>query len=264
MKRLILAVMALTAMVSCTNEKKNLVLYYSQTGATKAVAEEISSLTGADIASLDVEEAYDGNFSETVARCLEEQKTGFVPTLKPLDVNIGDYEVIFIGYPVWFGTYAPPVEALLRNEKFAGKKVVPFCTFGSGGLNTSADNLKAVLPDAQVVEGYGVRNARLAAAPEEIRRFLARGGYIAGEVETVPDYSEQQSVTPEQRQIFDEACNSYQFPLGSPVTCGCRETSWGTEYLFNVISATSDGQTSESRIYVTVADGKAEFTQVER
>lgn len=264
MKRLILAVMALTAMVSCTNEKKNLVLYYSQTGATKAVAEEISSLTGADIASLDVEEAYDGNFSETVARCLEEQKTGFVPTLKPLDVNIGDYEVIFIGYPVWFGTYAPPVEALLRNEKFAGKKVVPFCTFGSGGLNTSADNLKAVLPDAQVVEGYGVRNARLAAAPEEIRRFLAREGYIAGEVGTVPDYSEQQPVTPEQRQIFDEACNSYQFPLGSPVTCGCRETSWGTEYLFNVISATSDGQTSESRIYVTVADGKAEFTQVER
>lgn len=264
MKRLILAIAALSIMMSCTNEKKVLVLYYSQTGTTKVVAEEIGAQLGAEVVPFDVEEAYTGSFEETIARCLGDQENGFVPTLKPVGVDLKDYDVIFLGYPIWFGTYAPPVEALIQNEKFVGKTVVPFCTFGSGGLDTSSDDLKEALPEAVVAEGYGVRTARVASAPAEITRFLIAGGYIAGETEALPDYSEQQPVTDTEVAIFDEACGNYQFPLGTPVTFGRRETSWGTEYLFNARNTTQDGQIAESRIYVVVADGKAEFTQVVR
>ena len=256
--------MTLAILSSCSNEKKVLVLYYSQTGATKTVAEVFGTKLNADVVSIDVEEAYDGTFDETVARCLKEQQDGIVPTLKPIDVNVKDYDVIFLGYPVWFGTYAPPVGALLNEEKFEGKTIVPFCTFGSGGLDTSSNDLKKALPGAVVMEGYGVRNARISSAPAEVERFLIANGYIEGETEAVPDYSEQQPVTEEQAAIFEEACSGYQFPLGTPVSCGLRETPWGTEYLFTAQNASADGQVSQSSIYVTVADGKAEFTQVVR
>lgn len=264
MKRIIIALMALAVMASCSNEKKILVLYYSQTGATKAVAEEIGAQLGADVCGFDVEEVYDGDFDQTVARCLQEREAGFIPTLKEPEVDIDSYDIVFLGYPIWFGTYAPPVAALLKSEKFEGKTVVPFCTFGSGGLNTSSDDLKKALPYAEIAEGYGVRNARIQAAAAEVKRFLVSGGFIEGTVDEVPDYSQQQAVTDEGKAIFDEACGDYQFPLGQPVSCGSRETPWGTEYMFMVENGTPDGQVTESTIYVTVSEGKSEFTQVVR
>lgn len=264
MQRFITALVALAVMASCTNEKKILVLYYSQTGATKAVAEEFSTQLGADLCSFDVEEAYDGDFDQTVARCIKERESGFIPTLKPLGVDVAGYDVIFLGYPVWFGTYAPPVASLLQGEKFEGKTIVPFCTFGSGGLNTSSADLERALPGAGIIGGYGVRNARLQAAPSEVKRFLIAAGFVEGEMEVLPEYSQQVPVTDAEKTIFDEACGNYQFPLGTPLTFGSRETPWGTEYLFAVQGTSPDGRTSESAIYVTVTGGKAEFTQVVR
>ena len=73
MKKFITAIAAIATVVSCSNEKKVLVLYYSQTGATQQVAEELSNRLGADIELLEVEEPYDGNFSETVERCGRER-----------------------------------------------------------------------------------------------------------------------------------------------------------------------------------------------
>ena len=101
-----------------------------------------------------------------------------------------------------------------------------------------------------------MRTARIAKAPAEITRFLTANGYIAGESIDLPDYSQQQPVTEAEVALFDQACSDYQFPLGTPQTCGSRETPWGTEYLFKVGNGTT--------IYVTVTDGQAEFTQVVR
>lgn len=256
MKRIITALAAITVMTACTNEQKILVLYYSQTGATRTVAESISTQLGADICSFDVEETYDGDFNQTIARCQQEQASGFIPTLKPLSVDVAGYDVIFLGYPVWFGTYAPPVSALIEKEQFKGKTVVPFCTFGSGGLNTSSADLEKALPHAKIAQGYGVRNARVDKAPAEIARFLVRNGYLKGEPVNLPDYSQQIPVTETETAVFNEACSDYQFPLGIPQTYGARPTPWGTEYLFKVQNGTT--------IYVTVTEGKAEFTQVVR
>lgn len=264
MKHIIPALMALMIMVSCTNDKKILVLYYSQTGATEAVAQQFSARLGADIVSFDVEEAYTGSFDETVARCLEERASGFIPTLKPLDVKVEDYDIVFLGYPVWFGTCAPPVAALLQKESFEGKTVVPFCTFGSGGLDTSTADLREAIPLADIADGYGVRNARIAKAPAEVERFLIAKGFIEGANKPLPEFSAPQPVTDAQAAVFDEACGGYQFPLGTPVSFCVRETPWGTEYAFTAQNTTPDGQLSESTVFVTVTDGMAEFTEVVR
>lgn len=264
--RILTTIAAVSALTSCADDSsKSLVLYYSQTGTTKAVAEEIASQTGSDLISFDVKEVYDGDFDATIKRCLEERQTGFLPTLITPDADISKYDVVFLGFPIWFGTYAPPVKALIESGLLEGKVIVPFCTFGSGGLFSGSADLKAALPTAEIREGYGVRAARLASMAAEVQRFLIENGYKEGEVELLPGFGPQEPVTEEQTATFDAACSGYQFPLGTPVTAASRKIPSGIEYLFVAESSAPDGRLSTSRIYVIAEDGKApEFTQVIR
>ena len=266
MKKLLFSIAMMTAMTTASAQKM-LVLYYSETGVTKAVAEELQKQTGADMEAVEAVEPYTGIFQETIERGQREMQSGEMPALKPLTKKVADYDIVFLGYPIWFGTYANPIATLVKNEDFAGKKIVPFCTFGSGGLNTSSDALKKALPKAQIMEGYGVRTARVKAAARELDRFLKEQGYKKGSVEPLPPYSAQQPVTDAERALFDAACSSYQFPLGTPQTVGRRTTPDGTDYQFTVKGRGFNGEESTSTIYVTVgnADGdKPEFTQVVR
>ena len=266
MKTLLLSIAMMASIGTCHAQKK-LVLYYSETGTTKAVAEELAKQLNADIESIEAVKPYSGNFQETIQRGQREMQSGEGPEIKPLQKKISDYDVIFLGYPIWFGTYAMPIATLVKTYDFAGKTVVPFCSFGSGGLNTSADALKKALPKANIVAGYGVRTARVAAAPKELDRFLKENGYKEGSVTPLPDYSPQQPVTDAEKAIFDAACSSYQFPLGTPETVGKRQTPDGTDYKFLVKGRGPNGAESTSTIYVIVGNepgAKPEFTQVVR
>ena len=250
---------------SCTKQKV-LVLYYSQTGTTQAVAEELQKQLGADIERIEAVNPYNGDFQATIDRSRVEMESGELPELNPIQANLADYDVIFIGYPVWFGTYAMPIATLVKENDFAGKTVVPFCTFGSGG-GASLKNLKEALPKADIRQGYGVRQARIEAAPKELDRFLIENGYKKGDIAPLPDYSEQVPVTQEDSLVFDAACSNYQFPLGTPVTVGKRETEESTDYKFTAKSIGFDGQESTSTIFVTVnkeEGAKPEFTEVVR
>ena len=266
MKKTIISLLAMAAMTTgCA--QKSLVLYYSETGTTEKVAQELQKQLGADIEKIEAEVPYSGNFQETIQRSNKERESGQLPALKPLKKKLSNYDVIFLGYPIWFGTYALPMATLVKENDFAGKTIIPFCTFGSGGLNTSTADLKKALPKATIKEGYGVRTARVAAAEKELDRFLKENGYKEGNVEKLPDYSAQQPVTDEERAIFDAACSDYQFPLGTPETVGKRSTPDGTDYQFTVKSRGMDGKESTSTIFVTVGKeegAKPEFTQVVR
>ena len=247
--------------------QKKLVLYYSETGTTKAVAEELQKQLGADIEAIECVEPYSGDFQSTIQRNQRERENGVTPALKPLTKNIADYDVIFLGYPIWGGVAASPISTLLKEQDFAGKTIVPFCTFGSGGLNTSSDALKAALPKAKIQKGYGVRTARVAAAEKELDRFLKENGYKKGTVSKLPDYSAQEPVTEADKAIFDAACSSYQFPLGTPQTVGKRTTDDSYDYQFTVKSRGMNGEESTSTIFVTVGKeqgAKPEFTEVVR
>ena len=247
--------------------QKKLVLYYSETGSTKTVAEVLQKQLNADIEAIEAVKPYSGNFQETMQRGQREMQSGETPALKPLKSKIADYDVIFLGYPIWFGTYAMPIATLVKDNDFAGKTIVPFCTFGSGGLNTSSDALTKALPKAKIQKGYGVRTARVAAAAKELDRFLKENGYKEGTVAPLPAYSAQQPVTDADKAIFDAACSSYQFPLGTPLTVGKRTTDESIDYEFKVKSSGFGGGESTSTIYVTVGKeegAKPEFTEVVR
>ncbi len=267
MGKILLSLAAVALFVTGCTEKtsKTLVLYYSETGTTEAVAQELQKQLGADIEKIEAVVPYTGNFQETIERGGREMRSGETPDLKPLKSKLAKYDVIFLGYPIWFGTYAMPIATLVKENDFAGKTIVPFCTFGSGGLGSSIEALKKALPQAKIVPGYGVRTARVAAAAKEVERFLKVNGYVEGTVEKLPDYSAQQPVTEEEAAIFDAACSGYQFPLGTPVTVGKRTTADGTDYKFTVKSRGMNGEEGTSTIYVTVENGaKPEFTEVVR
>ena len=270
-KILLLAAMLILA-VSCTQKKtsKYLVLYYSQTQTTQAVAEAIASSLGADIEAIECVVPYDGDFNATIQRSQKERAEGVLPELKPLNVDVKDYEVIFLGYPIWFGTYAPPVTALLENVDLNGKKIVPFCTFGSGGLDTSTKDLQAKLPDAEILPGYGVRQARIDAVPAEVERFLQAGGFLGGDFTPLPDFSETRPVTEEESAIFDTAVGTYPMISAKAAEVASRPVPGGVEYLFTA-QDTPRGPVAEDapahfiKVYVLAEDGKAPvFTQVLR
>ena len=268
-KSMALIATTLAAIVACSSTPKKaepakpkaLVIYYSQSNTTRTVAQEIQKQLNCDIAEIECVEPYTGDFGQTIQRWQKEQQEGTLPEVKPLAKNISDYDVIFLGYPIWGGSYAPPVASLLKTTDFGGKKLVPFCTFGSGGLNTSVAALQQNAQNAQILDGYGIRQARIANAPAEVEQFLIKGGFKEGELEQLPDFSAQVECTDAEKEIFTEATSGYQFPLGTPASVGSRPVKGGTEYLFNV-----EGQGgAKSQIYVLAKENeKPEFTQVVR
>ena len=274
---LVLATVTLTA-VSCGSKKetpkeealKMLVLYYSQTGNTKAVAEEIANKLGADIEEITMVDPYDPDFQATIDRCMKDREQGIIPDIQPVKANVADYDIVFLGFPVWFGTYAPPVQKFLLDADLSGKKIVPFCTFGSGGLESSVKDLMAAEPNAEVLPGYGVRAARMDAMPAEVDNFLKANGFLEGEFGKLEDFPAQHEVSEAEAAIFDAAVDGYPMLHAKAKTVATRALPDGTEYLFTAVDLPREDKpdmppAGEITVYVTVTEGAAPvFTKVIR
>ncbi len=267
-----LAAVALS-LVSCGTKKeepKALVLYYSQTSNTRIVAQEFATRLGADVEEIVAAQPYDGDFQGTIARCIQEREQGVKPAIVPLKRNLADYDVIFLGYPIWFGTYAPPVAALLDSVDLSGKRVVPFCTFGSGGLESSVKDLAARQPKAEILDGYGVRAARLSAVPKEVERFLQSSGFIAGDYVQPEPFGEAHEVNEEESALFDAAVANYPMIHAKAQSVASRIVADGVEHLFTAVDLPREGADTtatlnQMQVYVLVADGAAPvFTRVVR
>ena len=213
-------------------EPKMLVLYYSQTSNTKAVAQEIATKLNADLEEIVPVTLYDGDFQATIERGKKELDEGAFPEIQPLKVDVAKYDVVFLGYPIWFGTYAPPIFTFLNQVDLSGKKVVPFCTLGSGGLESSVKDLAEAEPKAEILPGYGVRAARMNAMPKEIDLFLKAGGFMEGECVKLDEFPEQHAVSDKEAAIFNAAVGDYPMIHAQAKTVASRSIPDGTEYVF--------------------------------
>ena len=273
LKLILIAMAAMIIAVSCGSKnkaQKALVLYYSQTSNTKLVADEIAKKLNADIEAIEAVNPYDGDFNATIQRCIEERKEGVIPEIKPLKSDIKNYDVIFIGYPIWFGTYAPPVATFLKNVDLSGKTIVPFCTFGSGGLESSVQDMIKAQPNANVLAGYGVRAARLDAMPAEVDQFLKENGFIDGEYVRLDDFSEMGEAGEKESAIFDAATGDYPMMHAKAKYVTSRPIPNGTEFMFIAVDLPREDKpdmppAGEMKVFVTVIDGEAPvFTKVIR
>jgi flavodoxin len=153
-------------------EGKVLVVYYSESPNknTQTVAMWIHEAVGGDIQKIEMVEPYTGSYGEILRRSREEFKNNIKPEIKPFERNITDYDVIFIGSPIWFSTYALPVATFLANNSFKGKTIVPFCTHGGGGAGNFYDDIRKNAQGASVVKpGFTAKGSN------QIERRLGRG-----------------------------------------------------------------------------------------
>jgi flavodoxin len=281
MKLMMIAALAMIVVTSCSQnslrtkkgkDPKMLVLYYSLTSNTKTVAQEIATRLHADIEEITLVEPYDTAFQATIDRCKADREKGISPEINPLKSKVADYDVVFIGYPIWFGTYAPPIATLLDKIDLSGKTVVPFCTFGSGGLESSAKDLAAKQPKATIRQGYGVRAARLDAVPKEVEDFLARNFFADGKFDMPEPFPEQHPVSAEEAAIFDAAVDGYPMLNAKATAVASRSIldGDGTEYQFTAMDKPREDKpdlppASEIQVYVLVEKDKAPvFTRVVR
>ena len=247
------------------DKQGKIVIFYSQTGTTRQVAEELQQQLGADIDSIVAVDSYGYDYNATIERWKKEREDSVKVEIKPLGRNLNDYDTIFLGFPIWGGTFASPVATWLADNNLEGKTVITFATFGSGGIESATEDVKTVQPGADIREGYGVRTIRIEKAPIEINRFLIEKGLKKGEISPLPEYSDSTPVTPEETEIFNQACGDYKFPLGTPVAVSTRFYDGITDYKFDVKSQSPDGRETNSTVYVTAApDEKPEFTRVVR
>lgn len=117
------------AIVKPNSKMKTLIVYFSYTaGNTKRIAEKIQMATGGDLVSLEPVNPYSDDYNKVVKQGQEEVERGYKPILKPLGVNLKDYDCIIVGTPTWWYRMAPAVLSFLSGNDFSGKVVVPFMT----------------------------------------------------------------------------------------------------------------------------------------
>ena len=133
--------------------KNVLVAYYSYSGNTKAVAQKIQNVTGGDLFEITPKKAYPKDYGTVVEQARTEKDNDTRPELVE-NGNIAEYDVIFLGTPVWWYTMAPPVKTFLTKNDFDGKIIVPFCTHGGGGESATYTDMQKLAPNAKVVQGF--------------------------------------------------------------------------------------------------------------
>ena len=143
------------------NTKKTLVIYYSRSGNTKQIADYIGEKTNADVIRLETVRTYPSNYDEMLDTAKEEQKNGDRPELKNKNINIADYDTIFLGYPIWWGEIATPVYTFLDEYDLSGKKIAPFVTSGSSGLSGTPNDIKREEPNAEVLDAISITSSTL-------------------------------------------------------------------------------------------------------
>lgn len=122
---------------------KSLIVYYSATGSTKAVAETIAESTGGDLFELEPVNPYtddDLNWTNNNSRVTREHENEDERNVELVSTSVDNwdsYDTIFIGYPIWWGIAAWPVDSFVENNDFTGKTVIPFCTSTSSGIGDS-------------------------------------------------------------------------------------------------------------------------------
>lgn len=150
MKRLLLVMaLALTALTA-SSQKKVLVSYFSASGKTEAVAQKLQKVMGADIFKIEPQTAYsdaDLDYRNPNARCsVEMRDPKSRPALAKAKNDVSKYDVIFIGFPIWWATAPRIINSYLESADFSGKTVILFATSGSSSIDKSCSDLKTAYP----------------------------------------------------------------------------------------------------------------------
>ena len=180
MKKTFLLALLLTIVVGMQAQtgKKILVTYFSWSGGTKALAEEIQRQTNADIYRIEPLVPYTDDY-QTLAYEIsnKEKEENARPALKDTLATLNDYDYIFVGCPVWWFDAPMIIHSFLecKDYDFTGKTVIPFCTFATASYQTLNDIINAT-PNSTHLEGLGIRGSQSYTNSSAVKNWLDRIG----------------------------------------------------------------------------------------
>ena len=175
-----------------SSNKKILVAYFSRTGEeynvgritkgnTAIVAEMIAQRTDADTFEIKPAQDYPDDYEACTELAKTELESNARPALAANIDNLAQYDTIFLGYPIWWGTLPRVVVTFLESGNFSGKKIVPFCTHGGSGLANSEREIANACPDAEILNGLAIVGKTAqndpAAVETDVDAWLKTSGY---------------------------------------------------------------------------------------
>lgn len=164
-----------------TEDSNILIAYFSKTGNTEAIAQEIKSLTNGTLVEIETVEPYPDSYSETVDIAESEKEANARPEISTTVDNMDQYDTIFIGYPIWWYTYPQVILTFFDNYDLTGKTIVPFVTHGGSGMSGTEDDMREYLSDKDVtvLDGLAVsRNDIEEDQSQTVTNWLEELGFI--------------------------------------------------------------------------------------
>lgn len=145
-------------------------------GNTETAAYIIAELTGGDLFAIRTEESYPVSHSAASAVAEDEMRRDARPVLATHLASIDQYDVIFLGYPIWWYIEPMAIRTFLEEYDFTGKTIIPFCTSLGAGVGRSEENIASLVPNATVLEGVTLRTGR--DSRSQIESWLGELGII--------------------------------------------------------------------------------------
>jgi len=174
-----------------TNMEKNgktLVVFFSHAGEnysvgnikvgnTKIVADYISEITGADQFEIVADKDYDMPYMQLIEVAKQEANNGELPPMVGKLENVDQYDTVFIGGPVWWGTYPQVMFTFFRDYDLNGKTIIPFTTHEGSGLASCVEDVKAAYPDADVKPGFAIYGHDVRSGRNKVEKWLKGLGF---------------------------------------------------------------------------------------
>lgn len=154
-----------------------LVVYFSWSGNTETVANEIAAQTGADIFELIPETPYTDDYDELLDIAQDEQSRGARPKIAN-SIDLSDYDTIIIGYPNWWADMPMIVYTFFDEYDLSGKTIAPFCTSGGSGFSGTISTIAELEPDAEITEGLHISGSSADKCADDVSEWLSETGLL--------------------------------------------------------------------------------------
>jgi len=145
---------------------------YLPIGNTEVIAKMIQELTSSDLFHIETVEAYPEDYMDATTVAQEEKRKNARPELTNTVENMESYDVIYLGYPNWWGTMPMAVFTFLESYDFSGKTIIPFCTHEGSGIGNSERDIKKLCPKAKVQPGLAIKGGSVNGAGSMVRGWV--------------------------------------------------------------------------------------------
>lgn len=151
---------------------KTLVVYFSESGNTRNMANIIHELTGGDLVEIEMQTPYSDNYSTLLEQAEQDLIANARPPLRTHIGNMDEYDTVLVGYPNWYAILPMPVFTFLESYDFGGKRIIPFCSHGNGMLGETVANICKACPGADVREALSVTYGGGSSIRDDIQTWL--------------------------------------------------------------------------------------------